>query len=65
MIIRAYRIRAAIWPPIWTRWALRDPCPASRTDPKSYGFTEADMTVPILSTMCWRLQIARIAADPL
>ena len=57
MIIRAYRIRghlAADLDPL----GLREPTPHPELDPKSYGFTEADMDRPIFIDNVLGLQIA-------
>ena len=57
MIIRAYRIRghlAADLDPL----GMRDPVPHPELDPKSYGFTEADMDRPIFIDNVLGLQIA-------
>ncbi|MFU8881387.1 MAG: 2-oxoglutarate dehydrogenase E1 component, partial [Rhodobacterales bacterium] len=57
MIIRAYRIRghlAADLDPL----GLREPTPHRELDPKSYGFTEADMDRPIFIDNVLGLQIA-------
>jgi 2-oxoglutarate dehydrogenase E1 component len=57
MIIRAYRIRghlAADLDPL----GMREPTPHPELDPKSYGFTEADMDRPIFIDNVLGLQIA-------
>ncbi|MDX5401185.1 MAG: 2-oxoglutarate dehydrogenase E1 component, partial [Rhodobacterales bacterium] len=57
MIIRAYRIRghlAADLDPL----GLREPTPHPELDPKSYGFTDADMDRPIFIDNVLGLQIA-------
>ena len=35
------------WSPSWTRWGMRKEEPHPELDPRSYGFTEADMDCPI------------------
>ena len=57
MLIRAYRIRghlAADLDPL----GMREPNPHPELDPKSYGFTEADMDRPIFIDNVLGLQIA-------
>ncbi len=57
MIIRAYRIRghlAADLDPL----GMREPTPHPELDPKSYGFSEADMDRPIFIDNVLGLQIA-------
>ncbi|TCS60013.1 2-oxoglutarate dehydrogenase E1 component [Primorskyibacter sedentarius] len=59
MIIRAYRIRghlAADLDPL----NMRDPTPHPELDPKTYGFTEADMDRPIFIDNVLGLQIASL-----
>ena len=59
MLIRAYRIRghlAADLDPL----GMRDPGPQPELDPKSYGFTEADMDRPIFIDNVLGLQVASI-----
>jgi 2-oxoglutarate dehydrogenase E1 component len=57
MLIRAYRIRghlAADLDPL----GMRDQTPHPELDPKSYGFTEADMDRPIFIDNVLGLQVA-------
>ena len=59
MLIRAYRIRghlAADLDPL----GLREMPPRPELDPKSYGFTEADMDRPIFIDNVLGLEIASI-----
>ena len=57
MIIRAYRIRGHLIADI-DPLGMRDQTPHPELDPKSYGFTEADMDRPIFIDNVLGLQIA-------
>ena len=57
MIIRAYRIRGHLVADI-DPLGMRDQTPHPELDPKSYGFTEADMDRPIFIDNVLGLQIA-------
>jgi 2-oxoglutarate dehydrogenase E1 component len=57
MIIRAYRIRGHLIADI-DPLGMRDKTPHPELDPKSYGFTEADMDRPIFIDNVLGLQIA-------
>ena len=57
MLIRAYRIRGHLIADI-DPLGMRDQTPHPELDPKSYGFTEADMDRPIFIDQVLGLQIA-------
>ena len=57
MLIRAYRIRGHLIADI-DPLGMRDQTPAPELDPKSYGFTDADMDRPIFIDNVLGLQIA-------
>jgi 2-oxoglutarate dehydrogenase E1 component len=60
MLIRAYRIRGHLVADL-DPLGMRDQTPHPELDPKSYGFTEADMDRPIFSTTCWGFRSPRSA----
>ena len=57
MIIRAYRIRGHLVADL-DPLGMRNPTPHPELDPKSYGFTEADMDRPIFIDNVLGLQVA-------
>ncbi|RVV96628.1 2-oxoglutarate dehydrogenase E1 component [Mesobaculum littorinae] len=57
MLIRAYRIRGHLVADL-DPLGMRDPTPHPELDPKSYGFTEADMDRPIFIDNVLGLQVA-------
>ncbi|MBM7068353.1 2-oxoglutarate dehydrogenase E1 component [Actibacterium sp. 188UL27-1] len=59
MLIRAYRIRGHLIADL-DPLGMRDPEPHPELEPKSYGFTEADMDRPIFIDNVLGLQIATI-----
>jgi 2-oxoglutarate dehydrogenase E1 component len=63
MLIRAYRIRGHLVADL-DPLGMRDQTPHPELDPKSYGFTEADMDRPIFLDNVLGLQHASIRADP-